>query len=397
MKLTKATIANLALPAGKSDHIEWDDELSLGLRLRRSGNHVWVCQWQSGAQQRRMTLGNVHLFTPDEARRWAREQLAKARLGQDPQATKRQERAAAKVTLAAISDSYLKAKQSEWRPKTYTEKRRYLTKHWLPLGKTPLHQIHRRDVSARLATIVQNSGDVAGARALSALSALFAWSIGAGICDSNPTIGANRPPAPPARCRVLNSSEIGRLWNACEPDDFGHVVQLLLLSGARRGEVGGMRWSELNPDDGTWTIAGTRTKNKRTHVLPLPPMAWAIIRQVHPRSGVDHLFGRGARGFNNWGDSGEALRKRVRISPPFTLHDIRRSVATGMADLGVLPHVIEQVLNHQSGHRAGIVGVYNRSVYAAEVRNALLVWSSHLQSIVEGTARKVIAFQPPRS
>jgi hypothetical protein len=113
------------LDAGKAEAIHFDDELKgFGLRLRSSGNHVWVCQWQDGAQQRRMTLGSVHVFSSEEARRWAKEQLAKARLGHDPQAAKRLAKAAAKLTLAAISESYLKAKQSELRPKSYTELRR---------------------------------------------------------------------------------------------------------------------------------------------------------------------------------------------------------------------------------------------------------------------------------
>ena len=155
-----------------------------------------------------------------------------------------------------------------------------------------------------------------------------------------------------------------------------------------------MQWSELDAEQGTWTISGARTKNKRPHTLPLPPMAWQIIREVHPRLDVDHLFGRGAHGYNGWAVSAAAMKKRMRALPAWTVHDLRRSVATGMADLGILPHVIEQVLNHQSGHRAGIVGVYNRSVYANEVRNALLLWADHLRSITEGAAKKVIPFQP---
>jgi integrase len=338
MKLTKATIASLALPAGKSDHIEWDDELKgFGLRLRASGQHVWVCQYQIGPQQRRLTLGGVNLFSPDEARRWAREQLAKARLGQDPQAAKRLERAAAKVTLAAIAESHLQAKQPEWRPRTYVERRRYLTQHWQPLHKLPIDKITRKDIAACLSTIKQNSGDVAAARARSALSALCVWAMGEGITDSNPVIGTNTPAIPQRRERVLSDAEIVEVWNACQPDDYGRIVPLLLLTGARRGEVGGMTWQELDPEEGTWTIPGSRTKNKRQHVLPLPPMAWEIIKQVHPRLGVDHVFGRGVHGFNGWAASAAAMQKRMRPLPPWTVHDLRRTVATRMSDLGVQP------------------------------------------------------------
>src|SRR6516225_961276 len=199
MRLTKATIAALVLPAGKSDHIAWDDELKgFGLRLRASGQHVWVCQYQIGPQQRRLTLGSVHLFSPEEARRWAKEQLAKARLGQDPQAAKRLAKAAAKVTLAAVSENYLKAKQPRLRPKTYAETKRYLTQHWRPLHKLPIDKISRKDVSACLSTIKQR-GDTAAVRARVALSALYVWAIGEGIADNNPVIGTNAPAIPQRR------------------------------------------------------------------------------------------------------------------------------------------------------------------------------------------------------
>jgi integrase len=387
MKLTKASIATLPLP--KSEAIHFDDELKgFGLRLRGSGNHVWVCQYQIGAQQRRLTLGSVHLFSPEEARRWAKEQLAKARLGTDPQAAKRLAKAAAKVTLAAIAENYLKAKQSELRPTSFTELQRYLTQHWKPLGKMPIDKIGRKDVAACLTSIKQNSGDVAAARARSALSSMFAWAIGEGIAEANPVTGTNAPAAPQPRERVLSDAELVEVWNACQPDDYGRVIRLLIVTGQRRGEVGGMRWSELNPD-GTWTIPGSRTKNKRSHTLPLPRLAWQIIKEVHPRLDVDHLFGRGVNGLGGWSRSFEAMRERMRPLPDWHVHDLRRSVATRMSDLKVPPHIVEQVLNHQTFKR-GVTGTYIHSAYATEVRNALAIWADHLRSLIDGEARKII-------
>jgi integrase len=184
------------------------------------------------------------------------------------------------------------------------------------LHKLPIDKISRKDVAACLATIKQR-GDRAAVQARIALSSMFAWSIGEGICDSNPVIGTNAPATPPARDRTLPDAEIVEVWNACEADDFGRITRLLWLTGARRGEVGGMRWSELDPEAGTWTIPGSRTKNKRTHVLPLPPMAWKIIKEVHPRLDVDHLFGRGRNGFGGWTRNIAAMKKRMRPLPPF--------------------------------------------------------------------------------
>jgi integrase len=145
-----------------------------------------------------------------------------------------------------------------------------------------------------------------------------------------------------------------------------------------------MTWSELDHERGTWTILGERTKNHRAHTLALPAAAWSILDTV-PRRG-EHLFGR--RGFTNWGVTKVALDERCGIAP-WTLHDLRRTTATRMADLGILPHVIEVVLNHV-GSRKGVVGIYNRSSYEREARAALALWADHVRSIVEGGERKII-------
>jgi integrase len=164
--------------------------------------------------------------------------------------------------------------------------------------------------------------------------------------------------------RILSNDEIAEVWNACEPlDGYSCVVRLLLITGQRRGEVGGMRWSELDSEQQTWTIPGTRTKNKRPHVVPLSLLAWRIVEQVHPRLGVDHLFGRGKHGLGGWSRNAETMKKRMRPLPPWTVHDLRRTVATRMSDLSVQPHIVEQVLNHQTFKR-GVSGTYNRSPYA---------------------------------
>jgi hypothetical protein len=176
MKLTKATISALTLPPGKQDAIFFDEELrGFGVRLRSGGKRVWLVQYQLGGhQQRRVTIGGVELFTPDEARRIAREYLAKARLGLDPQHERQIARAKVKITLGAIAATYLKAKRAELRARSFYELARYLQKHWRPLHGMPIHQIARRDVAARVSELVQESGPVAAVRARGALSALYA-------------------------------------------------------------------------------------------------------------------------------------------------------------------------------------------------------------------------------
>jgi integrase len=161
-----------------------------------------------------------------------------------------------------------------------------------------------------------------------------------------------------------------------------------MLTGARPSEVGGMCWNELNLDAGTWDLPAARSKNHRAHCLQLPAPALAIVRQVESR-GRDQLFGaRSVNGFSGWDNAKAALDRRLGVQVgPWQLRDIRRSVATGMADLGVAPHIIEACLNHYSGHRAGTAGVYNRSRYDQEVTAALARWNAHVVALVEG--RKV--------
>jgi integrase len=219
-----------------------------------------------------------------------------------------------------------------------------------------------------------------------------------GLTRDNAVIGTNRPAEARSRDRVLALGELAEIWKACRDDDYGRIVRLLILTGQRRDEVGAMTWSEFDFERAVWRIPGDRTKNKRLHTITLAPPAMSIIEKAERRIGNDRIFGRGADGFGGWSKAKAALDRRIfdarRLADnaepmaPWTVHDIRRSVATHMAELGVLPHVIEAVLNHVSGHKAGIAGVYNRSGYEREVRAALALWADHLRSLVEGGERR---------
>ncbi len=214
-----------------------------------------------------------------------------------------------------------------------------------------------------------------------------------GLCESNPTIASAQPQESKPRERVLSDSELAAIWNAAGDDEYGKVVKLLILLGTRRAEVGDMAWPEIDLDRATWTIPSSRTKNHRQHVLPLMPTALDIIKSVPKMVSRDQLFGARSHGFTSWVQGKVALDERSGVTePPWTIHDIRRSVATGLADLGVQPHVIEAVLNHYSGHRAGVAGTYNRSPYEREVRNALATWHDHLRTIIAGGERKIIPY-----
>jgi integrase len=192
---------------------------------------------------------------------------------------------------------------------------------------------------------------------------------------------------------VLSDQELLAIWNAAGDNDFGRIVRLLIASSQRRSEVGGMGWSEVDLALGIWTIPAARAKNGREHTLPLGSLALEIIRSVPQMVGRDMLFGaRTARGFTGYAEGKRALDHRLGDQVrKWTLHDIRRTVATRLCDIGIEPHVVEQILNHQSGHRGGIVGVYNKSKYERAVQNAVAAWDRHLRALLDGRdERKVI-------
>jgi integrase len=392
MKLTRATIDTIKLPHGKQDIIVFDESLpGFGLRTRAGGSRNWIVQYElRGHQQRRYTIGSVKVFSPEEARKVAREKLAEARLGKDPQGEKREANEQAKLTLGSIIERYLSAKEHRLRPGSMREIRRHLHKHWKSLHRKPIHTIERRDVAANL-----GGAPVAAARARSTLSGLFAWAIAEGLCDKNPVVGTRKPDeGAQARDRVLSDIELAAVWRACPDDDYGRIVRLLILLGSRRQEIGGMRWSELD-ERGAWTLPGARAKNKHALVLPLPSATWGVIRSVPRVADRDHLFsGNAERGFVSWGPAKADLDKKLGSSvAPFKLHDLRRSVATGMCNIGIQPHIVEQILNHRSGHKGGVAGIYNKATYQREVAVALGQWADHVHSIVEGEPRKIISLR----
>ena len=336
-------------------------------------------------------------MTVTEARKAARIVLARAMTGDDPQGERRRKREQAKVTLRSVIGEYLAARDGKLRPRTMFEVRRYLTgpAYFGALHAMPIDQIERQHVARQVMRIERESGVATATAARSALSAMFVWAMRTGVAQHNPLIGAYAPDAAPSRDRVLSDSELAAVWRACGDDDLGRIVRLLILTGCRRQEVGGMSWDELDRERGLWIIPGARTKNHRAHALPLPAAAWAIIDEVPHRIDRDLLFGdRADQGFAGWHLAKRRLDKRLGDSvKSWGLHDLRRSVATKMADLGVMPHVIEAVLNHQAGTSAASPASTIASTYEREVRAALALWADHVRRLVDGGERKVLSLR----
>jgi integrase len=381
----------------------WDaghNEAVKGFGVRRQrGVPVYVIKYRAFGRQRFVTIGwHGSPWTPDKARREAKRLLGLVAAGKDPQTEKADAKAKAADTLGKVADDYLKYAKKKQKPRSYAETERHLLINWKPLHPVSVFHIHRRHISARLAQIETDRGAVTAARARAALSAMFNWAVREGFDIANPVFGTNRPAEPKSRERVLTDIEIAEIWSACRDDDHGHIIKLLTLTGQRRDEVGGMRWSEIDDDKKLWTLPGSRTKNHREHAVPLSDSALAFITaSPHYK---DYVFGNGPRrsggqprGFSGWSKAKAALDRRIlearhKANPkakplPWRLHDLRRTCATVMADrLGVLPYIVEAVLNHVSGHKAGVAGVYNRARYEGEMRDALTRWAEHVAALV---------------
>jgi integrase len=431
MKLTAKGIRALQLPAGKADHLVWDDDIpGFGLRLRAGGSRGWVFQYALGDKQRRLSLGaatpesfttvkdkdgNIKLGIRDQVAQLH----AKVKLGQDPASDKTEARKRASDTFEAIARSYLAAKKGSTRPGTYTETERHILKHAKTLNGLQVAKISRRDIATMIGTIKENSGPVAANRVRSTLSDFFSWAMKEGIdsIESNPVINTNKSEEV-SRERVLEDRELRAIWKHAGDDHYGSIIKLLMLTGQRADEMASLHWSEITettvPEKRvTETIRlpaltidaidlpPERTKNKKPHIVPLSAPAMEILAAQPRRVGDDgalreFVFGIGQRGFSGWSRCKERLDERIakELGKPldhWTPHDGRRTMSTLMNDrLDVLPHVVEAILNHVSGAKAGVAGVYNKALYLRERVDALRLWADHLTAIVEGRQDNVI-------
>jgi integrase len=400
VKLSNRSIAALIRPADKDDVVFWDDTMpGFGIRLR-GDRKTFLIQYRIGAQQRRESLGDVRRTQLEDARRAARQRFARVELGHDPAAERAGARAkatATRLTLGVVSERYLDARKTRMRPATYRAAEKYFHTHWEPLRQHPIESIKRAEIAACLQVMCQSRGRTAAARARANLSALFSWSMREGFLEFNPVLLTNDPGRDvAARNRLLAETELATIWRACQDDDFGRIVRLLMLLGCRRCEIGSLGWRELDLDRGIMTIAAARTKNGRALVLPLPQAAISLLQSIPRRDGCDSVFG--SNGFLSWSAATAALKQRIaaegKALAPWTLHDLRRALATHMAEeLGVQPHIIEAILNHVSGHKSGPAGVYNLATYQREVAAALGLWAEHVAAIVEGRKSKLVPFR----
>ena len=400
MKLTHTRIMALTCPPGKKDKLFFgDDPKGIAVRVSaaaRAGSlesKTYLVQYAYGGGKRRVALGACSSITLAKAINAAKAVLGDVAHGRDPFTERKEKALQAKrkaahdaFTLNALVDDWeglhLKIKQ---RPSYAARATRTIRSVFAKHLDLPASDLTRDVVVRAHDALVKRGAPIMAARAVNYGSALCGWAIKRGTLTTNPFADIPVTPAT-ERERVLSNDELAAVWRATEgPGVFNAITRMLLLTGQRREEVGGMTWDEISSDGATWTLPASRAKNNVVHIVPLSTQAQAIIA-AQPRSNASPLVfpGRGgARPFNGYALAKATLDKASGVTN-WTLHDLRRTCATGLQKLGVRLDVTEAVLNHVSGSRRGIVSIYQKHDYAPEKRAALAAWGVRVEAIVEG-------------
>jgi integrase len=346
-----------------------------GARKQRKSIFFYL-RYRFGGRQVMHSIGRFGSpWTVETARNEARRLLGVLVTGVDPCA-----QALAGEGFATAIDRYLERKRSSLKPRSFEDVERYLRKSAAPLHSLKLEEIDRRKVAALLGQIETNSGPVSRNNARSALSSFFSWCIAEGLLELNPVTGTAKASQNGSRERVLTQEELRQLWQTLPQINagFADIIRLLLLTGARRNEIGLLTWSEIDFKRGMIVLGPDRTKNRKTFELPLSTQALAILQRQLRRNSTEFVWTD--KGYQDWDRAKQRLDRRLGIAD-WHLHDLRRTAATQLGELGILPHVVEQTLNHVSGAKAGVAGVYNRSKMTDAVREGLQRWADHLDQI----------------
>ena len=401
-KLEEGIEDKIKVPKGRRDVIVFDTKTKgLFLRVFASGRAMYGVRYYVAGKARQKTLYDAGIKGAlAKARKEAGDVRAKGRLGTDIVAEVKVATAAAKrktVTLGDVATKYLKARKEELRPRSYLEVERHIDKHWKPLHFKPIEDITRADVVKVIDDLAEESGKVAADRARTALSTLFAWAIDRGYVQGTPVLHIKRRAGSVSRERALSETELVEVWRAAatRDDDYGRIIQLLILTGQRKGEIGSLGWAEIVESGGMGArvdLPGPRTKNGLPHLVPFSKRALACLpakREENPM-----VFGRFKTGFTGWSKAKhelddaitEARREadlKAKEMPHWVVHDLRRTFVTLIAELGFAqPHVVEALVNHVSGHKADVAGVYNKALYWEERCKALDAWGQYVEGLV---------------
>lgn len=381
-------------PPAKGQVDYWDAMIpGFGLRVGEGGRKSWVLMYRHQNRKRRLTLGTYPVLSLSDAREAARDNLAKVQQGFDPAFDKQDARDA--DAFNALADRYLREHaQHHKKASSIREDEKLLKRELRPAwGARKARDIRRSDVIALVDGIAERA-PISANRVLSLASKIFNFAVSKEVIQDNPAFRIPKPGKEQARDRVLDDDEIVAVWRAAETESPTVTVlfKLLLLTGQRKGEVIGMRWSEVNLEDGWWTLPAERTKNGKLHRVPLLGHTSELIASLsNHANGSDFVFlGRDLNhAIVNLAKPLARIIRRATV-PQFTIHDLRRTCATGMARAGVPQPIISKVLNHLTMPTGAsrITLVYDRHTYDNQKKDALRLWDTYLKALLDRPARE---------
>jgi integrase len=394
MNLTDHEIKKLMLSPDDPDGKIWfDDKLSgLGVRVYRSGRKTWLYQFRLAGRSYKYEIGSTAKVLPSKARNDAKVAAGHVANMVNPLDLRRQAEEKHKDEFGELVDEYLKEKlqpiksnKKPMRQRSYNEVERHLKVHCRDFDHRPIRSITQRDVTSLYKKIAKKNGPGAASHTWSSLRAFMHWAMRQGALDNNVAALYDGGGAGEQRDRTLFDAEIAIVWKACVDDQFSRIIKILLLTGARRDEVGHMHLSELDLANKKWLLPADRSKNGREHLVPLSEAAADMLTAtVGTREAF--VFGYGKeRGFSGWSKAKKALDKRIAEAGPnikhWTLHDLRRTFASGLQRLKIDPHIVEACLNHAPPKLQRNYQTYD---YEPEKRAALARWASHVDAVVNG-------------
>lgn len=383
-RLTKSAID--AMPIPPSDTVYWDAAFpGFGVKVTPKGRKVFIVLYRTGgagSKLRKYTIGPYGRVTLHQARVAAQKVFTARLKGRDPAAEKRErKRRVVADRVEDLLETFIDQRLSQNRSGAEIARllRREIGKPWV--GRS-IHEIGKRDVVEVVSAIEQRGAPVAANKTLKSIKTFLQWCVGRAVLDQSPAEGVPLPTKEVARDRVLSDDELARvILAASEVDDcYGGIVELLALTGQRREEVAKLAWDELDLAQRVWTIPKLRTKNAKPHIVQLSDQSIAALKRMKKQG--PHVFAfHGAEPFQ---DFARAKRKVDELSDVtgWRLHDLRRTCVSGMARLGIAPHVADKVLNHQSGTITGVAAVYQRHEFLRERKDALERWGTHVAKIV---------------
>ena len=382
-KLTKSVIDDLPTPA--KEVVYWDTACpGFGVKVTPTGRKVFVVLYRTGgagSRLRKYTIGPYGRVTLHQARVSAQKVFAARLEGRDLAAEKR---AARKRMTVDRVEELLEAYITQYVSRNRSARgiSQMLRRELASWSSRSIHEICKRDVIEVIAAVEQRGASIAANKTLKAIKTFLRWCVGRAVLDHSPAEGIPLPTKEVPRDRVLTDDELARVVIAARNigGPYGGIVELLALTGQRREEAARCVWEEIDFHSRTWTLPNLRTKNAKPHVVHLSDQAIAVLSQAK-RQGKLVFSVAGTHWFQDFSNAKRELDALSGVNG-WRLHDLRRTCVSGMAGLGVAPHVADKILNHQSGSISGVAAVYQRHQFLAERKEALERWGTHVAQIV---------------